>query len=77
MFFEINSKGSWKLKASERELPLLQGLGVQNCICFSGDGSLLATGGKVLLVPLSDHVDIISVDWITMHQEEPFALTRV
>lgn len=46
MFFEINSKGSWKLKASERELPLLQGLGVQNCICFSGDGSLLATGGK-------------------------------
>ncbi|XP_024392589.1 SEC12-like protein 1 isoform X3 [Physcomitrium patens] len=45
-FFEINPKGACKLKASERELPLLQGLGIQNCICFSGDGSLLATGGK-------------------------------
>lgn len=47
-FYEINPKGPWKLKASERELPLLQGIGVQSCIRFSLDGSLLATGGKVL-----------------------------
>jgi prolactin regulatory element-binding protein len=45
-FYEINPKGPWKLKASERELPLLQGIGVQSCIRFSLDGSLLATGGK-------------------------------
>ncbi|KAG0578886.1 hypothetical protein M758_4G061700 [Ceratodon purpureus] len=45
-FFEINPKGLWKLRASERELPLLQGIGIQNCIRFSLDGSMLATGGK-------------------------------
>lgn len=43
----MDSKGK-KLKAFERELPLLQGIGLQNRICFSGDGSLFASGGKVL-----------------------------
>ncbi|KAG0630257.1 hypothetical protein M758_1G165500 [Ceratodon purpureus] len=45
-YFDIDPKSSTKLKASDLELPLLQGIGIQNCIRFSEDGLLLATGGK-------------------------------
>lgn len=45
-YFNIDPKSSTKLKASDLELPLLQGMGIQNCVQFSEDGLLLATGGK-------------------------------
>lgn len=37
--------GEMKVGAAEREIPALQGVGEQNCLVFSADGSRLAAGG--------------------------------
>ena len=33
------------VRAAEREIPALQGVGEQNCLVFSPDGSRVAAGG--------------------------------
>lgn len=43
---EGEKKGKGRVEAAERQIPALQGVGEQNCVVFSPDGTRLAVGGE-------------------------------
>lgn len=44
--YDLEQTGNLELRASDRDLVSLQGIGPQKCLVFSSDGSRLAAGGK-------------------------------
>ena len=50
--FELRSDDGLKLKSSVRMAERLKGVGEQNCLVFSNDGTRFAAGGEVMSVTI-------------------------